>query len=98
MKNLEAIEFKKKIQEDPNAVIIDVRSPQEEVEGLIENSININIMEPGFAEKVKALDSNKNYYVYCRSGGRSSSACGFMQSQGLTAFNLAGGIMAWNQL
>lgn len=98
MKNLAVTEFKQKIEEDPNAVIIDVRSPQEEAEGLIDNSININIMDPSFAEKVKALDPEKNYYVYCRSGGRSSSACGFMEQQGLTAFNLAGGIMAWNQL
>lgn len=98
MENLQASEFKKRIQEDENAVIIDVRSPQEEVEGWIENSININIMDPSFAEKVKQLDKNKNYYVYCRSGGRSSSACGFMEQQGLTAHNLAGGIIAWNQL
>jgi rhodanese-related sulfurtransferase len=98
MENLQASEFKKRIQEDENAVVIDVRSPQEEVEGLIENSININIMDPSFAEKVKALDKNKNYYVYCRAGGRSASACGFMEQQGLTAYNLAPGIIAWNQL
>ncbi len=98
MKNLTAIEFKNQIEEDPNAVIIDVRSPEEEAEGLIDNSTNINLMDPSFADKVKALDPEKNYYVYCKSGGRSASACGFMESHGLNTFNLDGGIIAWNQL
>lgn len=98
MEDLNATEFKQRIETDPKAIIVDVRSPQEEVEGLIDNSININIMDPSFADKAKALDPEKNYYVYCRSGGRSSSACGFMEQQGLTTFNLAGGIQAWNQL
>ena len=98
MENLTAEEFQSKIQEDENAVIIDVRNPEEEAEGLIDNSVNINIMDPSFAEKVKQLDPAKNYYVYCRAGGRSASACGFMESNGLNTYNLDGGIIAWNQL
>lgn len=98
MENLAATEFKKRISEDKDAVIIDVRSPQEEAEGLIDNSINMNLMDPSFVEKVKKLDPNKNYYVYCRVGGRSSSACSFMDQQGLKTFNLSGGILAWNNL
>lgn len=98
MENLQASEFKKRIEEDEKAVVIDVRAPQEEVEGLIENSTNINIMDPSFAERVKSLEKDKNYYVYCRAGGRSASACSFMEMQGLTTFNLAGGIIAWNEL
>ncbi|MAY85099.1 MAG: rhodanese [Flavobacteriales bacterium] len=98
MKNLNAIEFKEQIENDPKAVIIDVRAPEEEAEGLIPNSLNINLMDPSFAQKVSQLDPEKHYYVYCRAGGRSSSACGFMESNGYTTFNLAGGIQAWNQL
>lgn len=97
MKNLDVKEFITEIENDQNAVILDVRQASEEVEGKIDNSININIMSPDFPEKIKSLDKSKNYYVYCRSGGRSSSACGFMESQGLVAHNLAGGIIAWNQ-
>ena len=41
MKNINVAEFKAGISQDPNAVIIDVRTPEEEVEGVIENSINI---------------------------------------------------------
>ncbi len=98
MKNLNAKEFEESISKDKQAVIIDVRTPQEEVEGKIENAICLNIMNPSFIEKVKSLDKTKHYYVYCRSGGRSATACEFMESLGLTATNLAGGILAWNQM
>lgn len=97
MKNLDVKSFIEEVNKDINAVIIDVRQASEEVEGKIENSVNIDIMKPEFADAIKELDKSKTYYVYCRSGGRSTSACGFMESQGLTAHNLDGGIIAWNQ-
>jgi rhodanese-related sulfurtransferase len=96
MKNISVAEFKKGIHEDKNAVIVDVRTPEEEAEGMIENAININLMEPSFPAKVLDLDKSKNYYVFCRSGGRSGTACQFMEQNGLTAYNLTGGIQAWN--
>jgi len=96
MKNINVTEFKQRISEDQDAVIIDVRTPEEEAEGVIENSININLMEPSFPAKVMDLDKSKNYYVFCRSGGRSGTACQFMEKNGLTAYNLEGGINAWN--
>ena len=97
MTNLNVEEFKEKIDADANAAIIDVRTPEEEAEGVIENSINMNLMEAAFPAKVMDLDKSKNYYVFCRSGGRSATACQFMEKNGLTAYNLAGGIQAWNQ-
>ena len=79
-------------------VLLDVRTPEEEREGLIDNSLRLNIMEPSFPAKVMDLDKLKTYYVYCRSGGRSASACQFMEKQGFDAINVSGGILAWNQL
>lgn len=97
MTNLNVDEFKAKINADENAIIVDVRTPEEEAEGMIENAVNLNIMEASFPAKVMDLDKSKNYYVFCRSGGRSATACQFMEKNGLTAFNLLGGIQAWNQ-
>jgi rhodanese-related sulfurtransferase len=37
----------------------------------------------------------KTYLVYCRSGARSDSACGFLKQHGFKAINLAGGMIAW---
>lgn len=96
MKDLTINEFVEGFKNDENAVIIDVRTPEEEAEGLIPNSTNMNIMEQSFPAKVMDLDKTKNYYVYCRAGGRSTSACQFMDKQGLKSFNLVGGIQAWN--
>lgn len=98
MNNLNATEFKSAIETDDDAIIIDVRTPEEEVEGVIDNSININLMEPSFAAKIMDLDKDKNYYVFCRAGGRSVTACQFMEKQGLKTNNLLGGIQAWNLL
>ena len=99
MEHLDAKTFKEKINSDPDGVILDVRTPQEEVEGTIENAININIMDADFPEKIKNLDNSKNYYVFCRSGGRSATACEFMEENGYSnTYNLTGGINAWNTL
>src|SRR5690554_6828804 len=98
MKNLNAEEFKQQIELDKDAVIIDVRSPEEEIEGKIEGSINLNMMDSSFPAKVQKLDKNKNYYLYCRSGARSFSAGQYMEQFGLKAFNLSGGIQAWKSL
>tara|TARA_R110000868_G_scaffold26102_6_gene101027 strand:- start:656 stop:964 length:309 start_codon:yes stop_codon:yes gene_type:complete len=98
MKDLDANTFREKIKSDETAVIIDVRTPEEEVEGTINGALNINLMESSFPAKIMDLDKSKTYYVYCRSGGRSATACQFMEKNGLTAYNLKGGIQAWNRL
>jgi len=97
MTNLTVNEFADGFENDDNAIIIDVRTPEEENEGLIPNSTNMNVMGQSFPAKIMDLDKSKNYYVYCRSGGRSVSACRFMEKNGLTTYNLLGGIQAWNQ-
>ncbi|MEQ8625629.1 MAG: rhodanese-like domain-containing protein [Vicingaceae bacterium] len=99
MEHIDAKTFKEKINSDSEGVIIDVRTPEEEIEGTIENSININIMDADFPEKIKNIEKGKNYYIFCRSGGRSASACEFMEENGYSnTYNLIGGINAWNNL
>lgn len=85
-------------QADADAVILDVRTLQEWNEGIIPGAINIDIFQgQEFINAIDALDKTKSYYVYCRSGGRSGNACGLMSQLGFEkAFNLIGGIMAWD--
>jgi len=95
-KNIDAVEFDKLSQEE-NTVVLDVRTPEEKAEGFVEGATQINIMGPDFADKIKELDKDKTYLVYCRSGNRSGTACGFMQSNGFDKlYNLDGGIQSWN--
>jgi rhodanese-related sulfurtransferase len=43
------------------------------------------------------MDKTKNYYVYCKAGGRSAQACIIMNQMGFeNTFNLEGGFMNWN--
>lgn len=69
----------------------------EVAEGMIPNATQIDIQQAAsFMEHVKQLDAQKNYYVYCRSGGRSAQACMIMNSIGIeNTYNLLGGMMEW---
>jgi rhodanese-related sulfurtransferase len=97
VKNIEVSEFKELMTQE-NAVIIDVRSLSEKAEGDIPGCVTIDIYGPNFANEIEKLDKDKTYLMFCRSGGRSGSACGFMDSKGFTnVYNLNGGIMAWNR-
>ncbi|MDC7999552.1 rhodanese-like domain-containing protein [Aequorivita todarodis] len=84
-------------EKDTNAVILDVRTDAEFQEGYIPGAIQIDIYNGAeFLKKAKELDPKKNYYVYCRSGGRSGQACMLLNSVGIkNAYNLKGGIMEW---
>jgi rhodanese-related sulfurtransferase len=86
------------LKKESKAVILDVRTAEECAEGIIPNAIMINIYEgQGFIYKVDELDKNKNYYVYCKAGGRSAQACGIMKQMGFeTTYNLVGGFSNWN--
>ena len=86
------------IAKDADAVILDVRTVDEVADGYIPNLINIDIRGGhDFIDEIEKLDKAKNYYVYCRSGARSSQACELMSKIGFgTTYNLSGGIMAWD--
>jgi rhodanese-related sulfurtransferase len=85
-------------QNDENAVILDVRTPEEFERGIIPNAINIDIYKgQGFIYLIEELDKSKTYYVYCHAGSRSAKACDVMQELGFEkTFNLVGGISEWN--
>lgn len=98
MTDLTSQEWQEKIKDDTNAVVVDVRTQDELAEGHIPDALHFDIyLGPVFLENIKALDPEKNYYVYCRSGGRSAQACAVMQSVGImNTFNLIGGITDWD--
>lgn len=96
--NLTQEDWVSQFEADENAVILDVRTEAECSEGIIPNSINIDIHSgQEFVNAIEALDKTKNYYVYCRSGMRSAKACEIMNQLGFeNAFNLTGGIIEWD--
>ena len=94
--SLEAKDFKQSLEANPDAVILDVRTPPEVAEGVITGAINIDYNAPDFSEKIAALDKSKQYYVYCMGGVRSSKALDKMKAEGFTSvINLDGGYKSW---
>lgn len=85
------------LEEDSNAVILDVRTDDEVADGYIANMKQIDFLEgQTFLEEIKLLDKSKNYYIYCRSGNRSGQACDIMEQLGFeNTYNLEGGFMNW---
>lgn len=72
-------------------VLLDVRTPAEYASGHLEHADNVDVMAPDFAARVDALDRDKTYYLYCRSGNRSGQAARRMQEMGFkNAHNIGG--------
>ena len=93
--DIDVAEFKNKMKEK-DIVILDVRTPAETAEGKIEGTIEIDVKASGFEEKIKELDKDKTYLVYCRSGRRSVTACNILEKEGFKkTYNLLGGFNAW---
>lgn len=97
MADLSQKDWTKKLEEDNNSIVIDVRTQDEVDAGMIPNSIHIDIYKgQGFIDEINQLDKAKSYYVYCRSGARSGQACTLMNQLGFeNAYNLVGGINDW---
>jgi len=96
--SLDAKAFKSKLAATPNAVVLDVRTPEEVSKGKIAGAVNIDLNGPDFEKKIEALDKTKTYFVYCAKGGRSSQAVDQMQAAGFTKlYNLADGIAGWKE-
>jgi len=84
------------IEADKDVVILDVRTPSEVAAGQVAGAVNIDVMNSSFGEKIAALDKDKTYVVYCKSGGRSVTASKKMLAAGFTdVVNVEGGYTAW---
>jgi rhodanese-related sulfurtransferase len=95
--NLSQEEWASQVSQDPNAIILDVRTEDEWNEGFIPNAVFNDIYGgQAFVYRLDELDKTKNIYVYCKSGGRSGQACAVMSQLGFeNVFNLEGGILNW---
>ena len=72
------------IVEQGDAVILDVRTPEEFAAGHLPDAININVESSDFADRVAGLDESAETLVYCRSGSRSGVATDEMADLGFT--------------
>lgn len=98
MKHITQQQWEELLSQDTNAVILDVRTPEEQDCGIIKDAVCIDIYNPdNFMQEVSKLDKTKNYYIYCQAGARSANACQYMDQQGFAqTYNLLGGISLWS--
>jgi rhodanese-related sulfurtransferase len=71
--------------------LIDIREKYEYSGGSIKSAKNIPMGEL-LNNPEKYLNKNKEYYIMCQSGGRSSRTCNTLTSQGFNVINVSGGM------
>ena len=84
----------KEYAEKENAVLLDVRTPQEYREGHIPGSKNVPLQT---LDEVRSVVENKDteLFVYCYSGARSRQAAAALGQMGYTNVRNIGGIAAY---
>lgn len=78
-----------------DAMIIDVREPDEFAAARIDAATNIPL--GSLPDRLEGLPRGHTVYVMCLSGGRSARATAFLRDAGIDAVDLEGGITRWYQ-
>ena len=75
-----------------NAVLLDVRTPEEHKTGYLEGALLLPLAE--LESKISSTVSDKNtpIYIYCRSGRRSGTAVEKLKTMGYTDLHNLGGV------
>ena len=85
-------------KENPDFVILDIRTPQEYRQGHISGSVNLDFYSPDFEHSIMNLDKDKILLIYCRSGNRSGRALGILEGKGFSrVYHLSNGIIEWSR-
>lgn len=91
-------EFIKEYEQNQNAILIDVRTPEEYSKGYIKHAINFDIYSKSFEQKISTIDNSKTIFLYCRSGKRSNSAAHILVKMGFEKiYDLKGGYLAYKK-
>jgi rhodanese-related sulfurtransferase len=84
--------------DDPDFIILDVRTADEFNSGHIAGAVNLDYYSSEFRTNVGKLDQSKQYLVYCRTGIRGAASVRIMLDLGFkNVQNMTGGITQWTQ-
>ena len=75
-------EFSEFTKDTTEFTLLDIRTPQEFNAGHLPGAFNIDYYDASFKQQLDALDKNKRYIIYCRSGNRSKGALRIMEELG----------------
>lgn len=85
MRNISIAELKNR----ENKIILDIRKREDFNRGSMQEAINIPSEEIGSA--YESLDKEKDIYVLCYTGERSTDAVEFLEDKGYSVYNIEGG-------
>ncbi len=92
-----AEQLKQELKATRNRHFIDVRTKEEFKMNHIRNFDNIPLAN--LSNHLAKLDKEKEIFVICQSGGRSSSACSILKKAGFEkVHNVVGGMSAWDRI
>ncbi len=92
----EAYKYMDKHKDDPDVVLLDIRTKHEYDSLKIERSINLDYSMPDFPDMTDKLDKNKRYIVIDKNGKRSPLAFELMKEQKITNVHyIIGGLEEW---
>lgn len=81
------------LKNDKEAILLDVRSPQEYKEEHLEGSINIPLYDLSKMSENTIKSKECTIVVYCQSGNRSRKAVDILSNQGYESlYNIKGGL------
>lgn len=96
LNNLCPEEFRRRLKENPQAILIDVRTPQEFGQEALPGARNMDFLGMRYWDIFESLDKEAPTFVYCRTGRRSVRTAMFMHNGGFReVYNLDGGLVAW---
>jgi rhodanese-related sulfurtransferase len=75
--------------------LIDIREPYEHEAGRIAGARHIEMAR--LSQEAGSLDPQRPVVFYCRVGSRSAMATQAFRASGFQAFNMAGGLVAWEK-
>jgi len=82
--------------DDPDALVLDVRTPAEFTQAHLPGAVNIDFYGPRLREELDELDRDAPVLLYCRSGNRSGHLHSLLAELGFTdVIDIRGGIIEW---
>ena len=83
---------------DPDVVLLDVRTPKEFQDGHIQGALLLDYYSSDYVERLKGLDREKTYLIYCRSGNRSGKSLAIFKKMGFRrAYHMDTGVIGWSR-
>lgn len=93
MKSISTDELQEKLAAGEQVQLIDVREDDEVAAGMVPGAKHIALGT--LPERLSEVDSSQAVHVICRSGKRSAKACEILESDGIEAINVDGGMLDW---